>query len=330
MNKVTIKEVAKEAGVSISTVSNALNDVDVLHPDTKAHVLEVAKRLHYIPNLNGRNLKSGATKVIGMFVTYMGGPYMGALADSMAKECSVAGYELNVFVTARNQSIMANLLGHRVDGAVIDGSILTKEEENALQEAELPVVYLNKEIAGAYQAGVFFDSYEAGRMAAKHLLSKGFKRLGFIKGNDNYDGKERSRGFFSVLEEQHISLEEEFILQGGFMRDLSYRNTKRFLESRGMSKENLPQAFFAANDLSAIGCMEALLQAGLRIPEDIGLMGCDDIELDKYLQPALTTIRTNFEEQGIQAVRALLEMLAGEKQGSLHKLDCRLISRQSA
>ena len=113
------------------------------------------------------------------------------------------------------------------------------------------------------------------------------------------------------------------------MRDISYQNTQRFLRRMGSDKANLPQAIFAANDQSAIGCMEALTQAGWRVPEDIGVIGCDDNELDNYLQPPLTTIRTNFEEQGIRAAKALLSMLEGEKEGRLYKLDCRLIPRQS-
>ncbi len=329
MGRVTIKEVAKEAGVSISTVSNALNDVDVLNPDTKARVLEAARRLHYIPNLNGKNLKSGATGVIGMFVTHLGGYYMGALVDTISKECAAEGYELNVLVTGKIRSVMVNLLGRRVDGAIIVDSVLTEEEKNMLKEAELPIVYLNREEKGPYQASVCFDSYEAGRIAADYLLYRGKTNLGFIAGNDNYDGLERGRGFFSVLKEREIPFREEFQIQGGFMRDISYQNTQRFLRRMGSDKANLPQAIFAANDQSAIGCMEALTQAGWRVPEDIGVIGCDDNELDNYLQPPLTTIRTNFEEQGIRAAKALLSMLEGEKEGRLYKLDCRLIPRQS-
>lgn len=329
MGRVTIKEVAKEAGVSISTVSNALNDVDVLNPETKAHVLEVARRLHYIPNLNGRSLKSGATGVIGMFGTHMGGYYMGALGDTISKECAAAGYELNVLVTGKIRSVMSNLLGRRVDGAIIVDSVLEEEEAEMLKEAELPIVYLNREIAGPYQSSVCFDSYEAGRMAADYLLYKGMTDLGFIAGNGNYDSEERSRGFFSVLKERGIVFRRELLIQGGFLKDISYRNTRNFLKQIGSDKSKLPQAIFAANDQSAIGCMDALIQAGLRIPEDIGIIGCDDIEMDSYLQPPLTSIRTNFEEQGIQAAQALISMLKGEKQGRLHKLDCRLIPRGS-
>lgn len=329
MGKITIKDVAREAGVSISTVSNALNGVNVLHPGTRAHILEVAERLHYVPNLNGRNLKAQATKVVGLFVGYMGGPYMGALTDSLARQCAKEGYELQVFVTSQGKSIMANLLGRRVDGAVMAVSVLTDRQEKELQDAEVPIVYLNREISSKFQAGVFFDSYQAGRMAAEYLLERGFLRLGLIEGPGNYDSRERSRGFLAVLSERNITISREHIWQGGFARDVAYKAVNLFLQKRGTEMKPLPAAVFAANDLSAIGCMEAFMGAGIRVPDDVKVMGCDDIELGRYLAPALTTIRTNFEEQGAVAVQCLLKMLHGEETGSQVRLACRLVERAS-
>lgn len=110
MEKVTIKDVAREAGVSISTVSNALNDVDVLNPETKSHVLKVAKRLNYVPNLNGKLLRNGKTKMLGFFTTSVSGPYFYKLVESMSRECDRLGYGLNVFVTKDKQVIMSNIL----------------------------------------------------------------------------------------------------------------------------------------------------------------------------------------------------------------------------
>lgn len=328
--KVTIKDVAKEAGVSISTVSNALNGVDVLRPATREHILAIAEKLHYIPNLNGRNLKAQATKVIGMFVTYMGGPYMGALADTLAMECRKAGYELNIFVTEQKDTVMANLLGHRVDGAVIVNSSIEKKQEQQLKEAAIPVIYLNREMEGDCQGGVFFDSYQAGRRAAEYLLRRGLKSFGLVDGPANFDSKERSRGFREVLSEQQISLKEEFVWQGGFEREKAFAEVDRFLKGLDTIRaELLPQAIFAVNDLSAIGCMDALMQAGIKVPEQVSVIGCDDIELSRYLKPALTTIRTNFEEQGKVAAGELIRMLSGGEGGKAICLPCELVERES-
>lgn len=330
MEKVTIKDVAREAGVSISTVSNALNNVDVLRPQTKAHILAVAERMHYIPNLNGRNLKAQTTRMIGMFVTYMGGPYMGALADGLAGECRARGYELNIFVTEQGATVMNNLLGHRVDGAVIVDSGISRTQENALAEAGIPIVYLNREKAGRLQTAVCFDSREAGRMAARYLVQKGKTRLGLVEGADNYDGRERARGFREELAAQGIPLSDRLVWQGDFSREKTFHTLSTYLagwQERGA--EALPQAVFAANDQSAIGCMEAFRQAGVQIPGQVGIMGCDDIELGRYMQPALTTIRTNFEEQGRCAAGKLAAMLEGEEGGEVVCLPCRMVERSS-
>lgn len=330
MERVTIKDVAREAGVSISTVSNALNGVDVLHPDTKAHILKVAERLHYIPNLNGRNLKAHATRTIGLFAPYVGGPYAGAIADYMARECRHAGYELDIFVTNKDDSVMKNLLGRRVDGAVILNSTLSEWQEEEIQSAEIPVVFLNKRIAGANQTGVYFDSYEAGKMAAELFLRKGFKRIGLIEGPDNFDARERSMGFRKVIKESGISLAEHFVWQGGFSRETSFAAVEHYLQLQKKSEKiNLPEAIFATNDLSAIGCMEALAQYGIKVPETVRILGCDDIELCHYVRPSLSTIKTNFEEQGIVAVKSLLKMLNGEKQGREMCLSCSIVERDS-
>lgn len=331
MGKVTIKDVAREAGVSISTVSNALNDVDVLHPDTKAHILAVAERMHYVPNLNGRNLKAQETKVIGLFSDYMGGPYMGALTDSMARQCTTSGYELNVFVTKEPSSILANLFGHRVDGAIIVNKLLSDEQEEELREAGIPIVYLNRELAGPYQTGVFFDSYGAGRLAAEYLLGKGFNRLGLIEGPNTYDSTERSRGFKDVLAEKGVELEKQHVWQGAFSRENAYDEIYGFLNQMDAKKRKklVPQAIFAANDLSAIGCMDALSQFGIKVPEQVKVLGCDDIELCRYVQPMLTTIRTNFEEQGAVAVQCLIKMLKEDSYGSLKRLSCQVVERMS-
>lgn len=332
MKKVTIKDVAREVGMSISTVSNALNDVDVLRPETKAYILEVADRMHYIPNLNGRNLKAQSTRVIGLFVSFMGGPYMGALTDSMARQCMEAGYEMQVFVTGQNKSVMSNLLGCRVDGGVIVNSMLSKKQEKELQTAAIPIVYLNKETVGEYQSGVFFDSYEAGKMAAQYLINKDLCRLGLIEGPDNYDSKERSRGFRDVLMKHNMELKNEFVWQGGFSRDITFHAINNYLTKIKGSNEKhlLPDGIFAAADVSAIGCMEALAQAGIRVPEDVKILGCDDIELCRYINPPLTTIRTNFEEQGKVALQCLLAMLQGESAGKQMRLSCKMVERETA
>ena len=268
--KITIKDVAKEAGVSIATVSNAINDVDVLKPETKQHVLEVAERLRYIPNINGRGLKSGKTKVIGLFVSVIDSSFYGTLAESIFMECQKHGYELALHVSHQQRNIMRNILGQRVDGAIILSNRIEKDDVDVLIDAKIPTVFLDREVLSDKISSVLFDSYNDGAMAAEYLLNKGFTRLGYIMGIiKNYDDAKRYEGYKKTIEEHGLKLKDEYVWTGNFDRRCSYEATKKFLE-RGIE---LTEAIFAANDWSAVGCMEALQEAGASFPKDVSILG---------------------------------------------------------
>lgn len=324
--KVTIKDVAREAGVSISTVSNAINNVDVLLPETKEHVLEVARRLHYVPNLNGRNLKAQETKSIGLFITAIRGPYYSALADSVYQGCRNKGYDLHIVISDSSQTLLTNILGKRIDGAVILNEHVGEEEIAIIKENEFPTVFIDREIETDTIGSVVFDSYHEGELAAKYLLELGHKRLMYIKGLErNFDSLERARGFLTVAQNSGCKVQEEYQLKGEFDHDISYNSVKEFLE-KGLP---LPEAVFASNDVSAIGVMEALLDEGIKVPEEVCVIGCDDIETASLVRPALTTIRTSFERQGTQATDQLISMIKERAKGQKTILNGRIIPRES-
>lgn len=324
--KVTIKDVAREAGVSISTVSNAINGVDVLNPDTKQHILEVADRLHYVPNLNGKNLKSQATKTIGLFITSIKGPYYGVLADSIYQSCKEQGYMLNIFISDKSDNVMANILGRQVDGAIILNEYVGEAEAKLLIESEIPIVFIDREQKGKYASSVVFDSYYEGGLAAKYLLELGHTSFGYMRGVEhNFDNTERLRGFTDVLKKAGIILHNDYILRGEFERDTAYNSIKDFLE---LGKP-LPDAIFAANDVSAIGTIEALIEEGIKVPEQVSVIGCDDIETAKLVKPSVTTIRTSFDKQGSLAVNHLVSLIKGEEEGIIDILHGRIIPRES-
>ena len=323
--KITIKDVAREAGVSISTVSNALNNVNVLHPDTKERILEVAKRLNYTPNLNGRNLKAQATGVLGLFLGAIRGPYYGELSDSIYNACKDNGYELEIFLSSDSKHIMQNIMGYRVDGAIILNSAIGGEQEEILKNHRIPTVYIDRILIGDKSSSVVFDSYSGGQKAAQFLLELGHKRFMFIEGEEsNYDGIERKKGFFDELKKAGITIDKDYVLKGEFERRASYNSVTEFIDSG----KTLPDAVFAANDLSAIGASEAFRDAGISVPDQVNVIGCDDIELTKLVSPSITTIRTFFEKQGVIAVDKLVKMINGEA-GELITLNGRIIPRES-
>ncbi len=326
LRKVTIKDVAREAGVSISTVSNALNGIDVLRPDTKQHILEVAEKMNYVPNLNGKNLKAQATKVIGLFITSIKGPYYGELTNSIYQGCKKYGYELNIFITENANSIMVNILGGQIDGAIILNEHVGKREEKLLAENEIPVVFIDREKQGNSISSVVFDSYQEGELAARYLLELGNTTFGYIQGvKHNFDNIERLKGFRNILKRAGFKLEEDCILTGEFERDVAYSSVKEFLESG----KTLPEAIFAANDLSAIGTIEALIEEGIEVPGRVSVIGCDDIETARLVRPSITTIRTSFEKQGTMAIGRLVSLIQGTERGRIEILRGRIIPRES-
>lgn len=326
MGKATIKDIAREAGVSISTVSNALNGVNVLKPETREHILEVAERLHYIPNLNGRNLKSKATKVIGLFVTSLKGPYFAALVDIMVWECMKYGYELNIFVTWEGKSAITSILGKRVDGCVVLSDNVDEYGARQIQELEVPTIFLDREVKSKSVSSVVFDSYKDGETIANYLLERNIKNIAFIQGVlNNHDAIERFRGFKERLEKENITLDPQYVLEGGFEREMSCHAVKSFLD-KGLP---LPEVFYAANDVSAIGCMDALKEAGYHIPKDTMVIGTDDIEFCEWYKPTLTTIKTGYEKQAVVSIRKLVRMINEEETGEIIKLHGRLIERES-
>ncbi|MFC7682128.1 LacI family DNA-binding transcriptional regulator [Paenibacillus sp. GCM10028914] len=329
MGKVTIKDVAREAGVSISTVSNALNDVDVLNPETKSHVLKVAKRLNYVPNLNGKQLKSGKTMMLGFFTTSVSGPYFYTLVESMSRECDRLGYGLNVFVTKDKQIIMSNILGRRVDGVIIYEELRVDDNDIAAMEKDkIKAVFLDRILQNENMGSVIFDSYEAGYEATKYLISLGHKKIAYIAGVDTmFDSVQRREGYLAALREHQIPLDPDYILQGYFEEEGTYNAVKSFIH---LHPGKVPDAFLAGNDVSAIGCIRALKSHGYEVPEDISVVGFDDIDIAQYFTPPLTTVRNQIARQGILAVNHLVRLIQKKEQGMLQKLTGELVVRGSS
>ncbi|MGN1020153.1 MAG: LacI family DNA-binding transcriptional regulator [Aristaeellaceae bacterium] len=325
MRKVTIKDVAREAGVSIATVSNALNNVDVVQEKTRNHILEVAQRLHYVPNMNGKRLRGSECHIIGLFLYRLAGNYYGNLADRIYQGCMKKGYDLHVFNATGVDYILEKLQGGNIDVAILHCGQMTAEEKRRITATGLPVVFLDNLEVGPTVSSVIFQSYEEGRMAAEYLYGLGHRRLMFIQGAaTSFHSHQRQAGFFDAAAELGLTIPEDCILMGDFERVVAFRAMRQYL----LSGRPLPDAIFAANDHSAIGCMEALKECSIRIPEDVSIIGCDDNEMCSMVTPSLTTIRTNLMELGVLAASEIIRLMNREP-GQLVTLPGNLIVRQS-
>lgn len=328
MKKATIKDVAREAGVALSTVSNAMNGSSLVTEETREKVMEAAKKLNYVPNMNGRFLKSGRSRQLCFITSSISGEYFYRLTDSMNAECEKNGYCLNIVVTRDKNTMMNNVLGGRFDGFFLfEGERIAAEELERLEKEHIIAIMLDRKYVKKTIGSVVFDSYQAGYEITKHLINLGHKRIGFLdSASDIYDCSERKRGYQKALEEHGIALLEKDILQGFFDENISY---SAVIAQAHLYHRDLPTAYVAGNDKSAIGCVKALQSLGFRVPEDISVAGFDDIELSRYFTPSLTTVRNPIEEQGRAAVDLMVEILDKKAEGRSRELKGSLVPRNS-
>lgn len=329
MSKITIKDVAKEAGVSIGTVSNALNGVKNINPETKQKVMEAVEKLQYIPNLNGRYLKAKSTKMIGFFTNSIAGPYFCTLLDYLSKGCWKRGYNLTIFVTKDTSVIMENLMGGHLDGAIIFEDAVVKEPEiEHIKKNGVNVLFLDREIADKNIGSLVFDSYAGGYEATKYLLNLGHKKIAFIESLDEMiDSFKRKEGYRVAMSECNIEVQDNWIITGYFEQEFTYNAIKTFAR---FHSEEMPTAFLAGNDVSAIGCIKALNSDGYRVPEDISVMGFDDIDIAQYFSPPLTTVRNPIARQATEAIESLIAMIEGEREGQIQRLKGEIVVRESS
>ena len=325
MRKATIKDVAREAGVSVATASNALNNAKAVRPHTRELVMEAVARLGYVPNANGQRLRTMQSREIGLFLDAIKDEYYGALADSVHKVCREHHYELNICLVADGIPIVQKLQDHSVDGAIVFHHALDEKARQQIKATEAPVVFLDVEERDEHVSSLLYESRLHGQMAAAYLLGMGKRRLMHVFGvRGGYDSEMRWQGFMEELKKHGIPEQNVELLEGRMDQATAFHEMRHFLQT----SKPVPEAIFAANDLSAIGCIQALTEAGYRVPEDVSILGCDDIPLCAYIAPGLTTIRTNFRTLGFRAAEEALRLIHGGEGRILHQSGS-IVVRQS-
>ena len=325
MSRATIREVAQTAGVSIATVSNVLNNPSIVKPDTVKRVQQAIESLEYTPNANGRRLRSGESMTIGLFMKSIANEYYYELTNSLFLTCRDEGYELQICLGDSQRSLLPRLYDHSLDGMVVFQDNLTDSARKELLSGILPVVFLAEENRGERVSSILYNSEEHGRLAADYMMNQGRKHIMHVHGRPgNYDAMMRWKGFREQLISRGYPEGEILELQADFYRQEAYSKMRKYLQDGNP----VPDALFAANDLSALGCMSALQEAGYRVPEDVGVIGCDDIVLCQYITPNLTTIATGFRETGTLAAKEIIRLIHGGK-GQIIRQSGALVERAS-
>lgn len=333
--RVNIKEVARIAKVSPSTVSLVMNDGPGVSDETRYRVQKIAKALGYRPNLVARSLVKGRSHAIAFFITSSLNPIFPELAAGMEAVLRKNGYSLSIISTHGDKELEAveieGLMARAIDGIITSDALIDGHNLIPLVRSGYPVVSVMRRVYECDDMDyVIVDGVMGGYLAAEHLVRMGHDRIGIIRGPMNTStGIERFEGAVKALEDYGIPIRSSLVHQGDFFRESGYHGTKLFLN---LPDEQKPTAVFATNDEMALGAFEAILDAGLRIPEDVALVGFNNVATTGLRSVEITTISQNKQEMGRLGVQRLIDKIErkrGHKKPYHVVLEPRLVIRKS-
>ncbi|EKF9636860.1 substrate-binding domain-containing protein [Vibrio cholerae] len=306
----TMKDIARLAGVSTSTVSHVINKSRFVSDEIAERVNNAAQQLNYAPSALARSLKMNRTKTIGMLVTTSTNPFFGEVVKGVERSCYHQGYNLILCNTeGDNQRMKASintLLQKRVDGLLLMCSTLEGERLDVFDRyPDIPIVVMDWGPILFASDKIQDNSLQGGYMAAKHLIECGHKEIGCITGPlIRHQAQMRYEGYKRALAEAGIAINPDWIVESDFECEGGYQAFEKLYE-RG----KLPSALFVSNDMMAMGVIQAASQRGLRVPDDLSLIGYDDVHIAKFMTPALTTIHQPKYRLGKAAIDTLLYRL---------------------
>jgi LacI family transcriptional regulator len=307
--KVTIVEVAAEAGVSFGTVSRVINNDIHVKPETRQRVLETMRRLNFVANRQARILAGGKSNMVGVLVPDLGTEYIGEVVRGIDYELGLAGYDLMVYTTHRTADkeaeYVTSLARDTVEGLLLVLPRNPADYVEVLTQRKFPFVLIDHQGTGDDCPVVGATNWQGAYNATDYLIKLGHRRIGFITGSlDLGSAIDRLAGYKKALRTNHIEEDPELVYEGRFAQMDGYDGARKFL-----SLANPPTAIFASNDVMAMSAMDAVREQGLRVPEDIAIMGFDDIPQAAMLHPALTTVRQPLEQMGRVAAQLLVDMI---------------------
>ncbi|MGC9467741.1 MAG: LacI family DNA-binding transcriptional regulator [Anaerolineae bacterium] len=309
--KITIQDVARAAGVSASTVSRVLNDKDDVAADTYKRVQEVIAELGYTSSLAARSMRSRRTGVIGLILPDLEDSFLIQVLKGI--NCAIAEFEYDLIAYASpsigtpSKADREQLYVSLLNGSLTDGMIVVTPAAAGFPRIA-PVVVIDPNRDCTECPAVIGSNYAGALMAMEYLLDLGHRCIGFISGRpDLQSADQRLRGYESALAQAGIPLDPDLIMEGDFTAETGHRVARELL-----SLPEPPTAIFAANDRSAIGAIEAAREMGLRVPEDLSVIGYDDIPEAAYYNPALTTIDQSILEMGRLATEILIRLIREE------------------
>ena len=311
--KITIRDVAREAGVSVATVSRVFNDSGPVGEETRQRILDVATRLRYTPDSAARSLITRRTNTLGVLLPDLYGEFFSEVIRGIDPTAQQSGYHILVSRSHNDrhelEAAMRAMRG-RVDGLVVMSPDIDAEALVANLPDDCPVVLLNCLVEGNDFDSLNIDNFGGAYAMVKHLLARGHERIAFIAGHErNHDAAERLRAYRAALRDAGAEWRADWERSGDFTEASGYEAAASLAKLVPR-----PTAIFAANDSMAIGALSALREAGLRVPEDVAVAGFDDIPIARYMSPPLTSVHVAISELGERATRTLLRAVEEKNQ----------------
>ncbi|WP_258359280.1 LacI family DNA-binding transcriptional regulator [Moorella sulfitireducens] len=327
---VNIKEVAERAGVSPSTVSRALSGRVVVSPETKEKVLQAVRELNYQPNVLAKGLKEGRTKTIGLIIPNVRNLVFPAAIKGITDVAKKHGYTVILCNTDEDieteKAHVENLRKRLVDGLIFSTATAASTHILELKEQGFPVVLMIRHLENKVDA-VIVDNFKGGYEATKFLIERGYRHIAFINGTLGLDlYRQRFAGYKAALAEAGIAYNEDIVIHGTHDWEDGYRAILTILE-----RDQQPDAVFAASDPKALGVIKAIKEKGLRVPEDIAVMGYDNLDMSELMDPPLTTMAQPFYEVGQRAAERLIKLIDCKRKPRplIEKLPAQLLVRVS-
>ena len=305
----TIREVAKHAGVSYATVSHVINDTRFVSEPTRARVLAAMEVLNYQPNTLARSLRKGQTNTLGLILPDSANPFFAEIGRSIEDTAYRLGYSVVLCNTerdiAREEHYVDVLSKKQVDGMIFVTAGDQVDSLKFLLGREMPVVLVDRDLPNIEVDAVLTDNRVGGYLATRHLTELGHQRIACIVGPSSITpGADRIIGYRNALEEAGTPYDESLIVSGDYHPNSGYQLARQLLH-----QDDPPSAIFALNDLMAMGVLRAAAELGQRIPQDLAVIGYDNIELARFTNPPLSTVAQEKAELGNQAVQILIERI---------------------
>lgn len=328
----TLEDIARFSGFSRATVSRVINGDRYVKDETRQRILEVIHEHNFQPNLGARSLAGGHTGVLGLVIpaavsTFFTDPYFPQLIQGISTSCNAQDYSMMLWLAEpqyERRTMREILHNGLLDGVIVASMVMNDPIFKSLYESKMPFILIGRHPELEDVNYLDIDNVKSVADAIRHLAGLGRKRIATITGRLNMiGGYDRYQGYIKGLEELGLPLLPELVAEGDFTEDSGYAAMLHLLPAK-------PDAVFAASDMMAIGALRALNEAHLRVPEDVAVVGYDDIHLASRTEPALTTIRQSVQELGARAVKTLIDIIHKPGAPAQHVLvDTELVIRAS-